>query len=176
MVRPVPGAPPPVSAEFRPEAILGALERHRVLYVLIGGLAATIHGSPHVTTDVDIVPEASSANLARLSAALKELEARIRTTGEPDGVAFDHDAASLARSRVWNLTTVSGDDLDITFRPSGTEGYGDLRRDAIELEILDVRVPLASLADVIRSKEAAHRPKDRLTLPVLRRILEEGGR
>lgn len=164
-----------MSAEFRPEAILGALERNRVLYVLIGGLAATIHGSPHVTTDVDIVPEASSANLARLSAALKELEARIRTTGEPEGLAFDHDAASLARSRVWNLTTVSGD-LDITFRPSGTDGYGDLRRDAIELEILDVRVPLASLADVIRSKEAADRPKDRLTLPVLRRILEEGGR
>jgi hypothetical protein len=61
------------------------------------------------------------------------------------------------------------------WQPSGTHGYDDLRRDAIELEILGVQVPLASLADIIRSKEAADRPKDRLTLPVLRRILEEGG-
>jgi hypothetical protein len=73
---------PPVSAEFRPEAILEFLERHRVRYVLIGGLAATIHGSPHMTTDVDITQATSPANLARLSAALKELEARIRVAGD----------------------------------------------------------------------------------------------
>jgi hypothetical protein len=163
-----------VSGEFRPEAILEVLERHRVRYVLIGGLAATIHGSPHMTTDVDITPATSPPNLARLSAALKELEARIRAAGEPEGLPFDHDAASLARGQIWNLVTTSGD-LDISFVPSGTHGYDDLRRDAIELDILGVQVPVASLADIIRSKEAADRPKDRLTLPVLRRILEEGG-
>ena len=59
------------------------------------------------------------------------------------------------------------------WQPSGTHGYDDLRRDAIELEILGVQVPLA---EIICSKEAADRPKDRLTLPVLRRILEEGPR
>lgn len=160
-------------AEFRPEAILGVLERLQVRYVLIGGLAATIHGSPYVTTDVDITPDKDPANLARLSAALTELQARIRSTGEPEGLAFGHDAASLARVQIWNLTTAAGD-LDITFVPSGTHGYDDLRRDAISLEILGVQVPVASLADVIRSKEAADRPKDRLALPVLRRILEEG--
>ena len=163
-----------MSGEFRPEAILEVLERHRVRYVLIGGLAATIHGSPHVTTDVDITPATSPPNLARLSAALKELEARIRVAGDPEGLPFDHDAASLAWGQIWNLTTTFGD-LDISFVPSGTHGYDDLRRDAIELEILGVHVPVASLADVIRSKEAADRPKDRLTLPVLRRIFEEGG-
>jgi hypothetical protein len=163
-----------VTGDFRPEAILEVLERHRVRYVLIGGLAATIHGSPHVTTDVDITPATSPTNLARLSAALKELEARIRVAGEPEGLPFDHDAASPARGQIWNLVTTSGD-LDISFVPSGTHGYDDLRRDAIELDILGVQVPVASLADIIRSKEAADRPKDRLTLPVLRRILEEGG-
>ena len=163
-----------MTGDFRPEAILEVLERHRVRYVLIGGLAATIHGSPHVTTDVDITPATSPTNLARLSAALKELEARIRVAGEPEGLPFDHDAASPARGQIWNLVTTSGD-LDISFVPSGTHGYDDLRRDAIELDILGVQVPVASLADIIRSKEAADRPKDRLTLPVLRRILEEGG-
>jgi hypothetical protein len=71
------------------------------------------------------------------------------------------------------LTTVFGD-LDISFVPSGTQGYDDLRRDATDLEILGVHVPLASLADIVRSKQAADRRKGRLTLPVLRRMLEEG--
>jgi hypothetical protein len=53
--------------EFRPEAIVETLARHRVSYVLVGGFAAVIHGSPYVTTDLDIVPEASRANLERLS-------------------------------------------------------------------------------------------------------------
>jgi hypothetical protein len=163
-----------MSPEFRPEAILEVLERHRVRYVLIGGFAATIHGSPYVTTDVDITPAAGPENLARLSAALNELEARKRVAGEPEGFAFSHDAASLAKGQIWNLITRFGD-LDISFVPSGTRGYDDLRRDAADLEILGVQVPLASLADIIRSKEAADRPKDRLVLPVLRRILEEGG-
>jgi hypothetical protein len=163
-----------VSPEFRPEAILEVLERHRVRYVLIGGFAATIHGSPYLTTDVDITPAATPENLASLSAGLNELEARIRVAGEPEGVAFKPDAESLAQGQIWTSTTTFGD-LDVSFVPSGTHGYDDLRRDATELEVLGVHVPLASLADIIRSKEAADRPKDRLTLPVLRRILEEGG-
>jgi hypothetical protein len=163
-----------VTPEFRPEAILEVLERHQVRYVLIGGFAATIHGSPYVTTDVDITPATTTENLARLSDALDELGARIRVAGEPDGLAFNHDAESLAKGQIWNLTTSYGD-LDISFMPSGTHGYDDLRRDASDLEILGAHVPLASLADIVRSKQAAGRPKDRLTLPVLRRILEEGG-
>jgi hypothetical protein len=73
---------------------------------------------------------------------------------------------------VWNLVTDHGR-LDITFRPSGTTGFADLARDAVHLTILGVEVDVASLADVIRSKEAAGREKDRLALPVLRRVLEE---
>jgi hypothetical protein len=162
-----------VATEFRPELVLGVLERHGVRFVLIGGLAATIHGSAHVTTDVDITPERGAANLGRLSAALTELEARVRAPGEPDGVPFGHDAASLASIGVWNLTTKHGD-LDISFEPSGTKGFADLRRDATELEILGVRVEVASLADVVRSKEAADRIKDRQVLPSLRRLLDRG--
>jgi len=162
-----------VSPGFRPEAILEVLERQHVRYVLIGRFAATIHGSPHVTTGVDITPAETPENLARLSAALEELEARIRVAGEPDGLAFSYDAGSLARGRVWSLTTRLGD-LDISIVPSGTDGYDDIRREAADLEILGVHVPVASLADIVRSKQAADRPKDRLTPPILRRILEEG--
>jgi len=160
------------SAKFSPTAILEGLNLRRVRYLVIGGLAATIHGSPHVTFDVDITPERTAENLARLSLALTDLEARVRTEDEPEGLRFDHNADSLGRVDIWNLTTSAGD-LDITFVPSGTGGYDDLKRDAIELEILGVKLEVSSLGDVVRSKEAADRPKDRLTLPTLRRLLEE---
>jgi hypothetical protein len=162
----------PAEPEFRPEKLLEVLAHHGVRSVLIGGFAAVIHGSPYVTNDVDVVPESSPDNLERLSAALDELHGRIWTDAKPDGVPFDHDPSSLASVGIWNLVTDYGR-LDVTFTPSGTFGYADVARDAVHLTILGAEVDVASLADVIRSKEAAGREKDRLVLPVLRRILEE---
>lgn len=156
--------------DFDPAEILRTLERHGVEYVLIGGLAAVVHGSAHVTTDVDVVPLEGKENLARLSEALKALHARIRVAGEPEGIPFDHSAESLSRVRVWNLQTDHGD-LDVTFEPTGTHGYDDLRRDAVRVRLADVDVDVASLADVIRSKEAAGRARDRAALPGLRELL-----
>jgi hypothetical protein len=161
--------------EFRPQEILAALDRHGVRYILIGGMAAVLHGDSHQTTDVDVVPEAGKDNLTRLSAALRDLHARIRVTGEPEGVPFDHSAESLARVAVWNLTTQLGD-LDISFVPSGTAGYEDLQRDAVVMSLTGVDVPVASLADVIRSKEAAGRERDRAALPGLRELLSRQSR
>ncbi|MEA2522667.1 MAG: hypothetical protein QOI81_2313 [Actinomycetota bacterium] len=161
--------------DFSPERILGALARHGVQLVLIGGFAAVIHGSPYVTTDVDVVPNPQVANLERLASALRELHARVWTAAEPNGVPFASDAGSIAGVRIWNLVTDFGR-LDLTFEPSGTSGYEDIIRDATHLTILGAAVDVASLADVIRSKEAAGRDKDRLVLPVLRRILAETDR
>jgi hypothetical protein len=159
-------------AEFRPGEIFSVLAQHRVRYVLVGGLAAAAHGSEHVTFDVDITPELGRENLDRLSAALRDLGARIRTDAVDGGLPFEHSGESLARSNVWNLVTEFGD-LDLTMLPAGTQGFDDLANDAVHLVVLGVGVDVASLADVIRSKEAAGRPKDHLALPNLRRALEE---
>src|SRR5262245_15857189 len=157
-------------AEFDPRAIFDLLDRHEVRYVLIGGMAAILHGASHVTTDVDVVPQDARDNLERLSGALREIHARIRVHGELDGVPFDLSGESLARVRVWNLQTDLGD-LDITFEPAGTRGYEDLRRDAIVMRLRSGDVTVASLADVVRSKEATDRPRDRAALPGLRALL-----
>ena len=61
-------------------------------FVLIGGMAAVLHGDVGVTVDVDVVPDRAAANLERLARALRTLGARIRTEGEPDGLAFDCSA------------------------------------------------------------------------------------
>lgn len=162
-------AVPEQGAAFDPTAILAVLSRHGVTYVLIGGFAAVAHGSPFPTEDVDITPEASGDNLDRLSAALRAMGARIRSDAVPGGLPFNHDGESLAAGRTWNLVTEHGD-LDISFVPSGTGGYADLVRDVDQREVAGVVVAIASLADIIRSKQAANRPKDQRVLPTLREI------
>jgi len=159
-----------VSRSFDFDRIMAALVDHEVRFVLIGGLAAVAQGSPFPTEDVDITPEAGRDNLERLSAALHDLGARIRTDAVPEGLRFDHDGESLGAAGVWNLVTEHGW-LDISMRPAGTEGYPDLVRGAIDLDIMGVQVRVASLADVVRSKSAADRDKDKRVLPTLREIL-----
>lgn len=162
------------SAEFDPERILAALAKARVRYVLIGGMAVILHGDVGITTDVDITPAFDHGNLGRLATALRSLDAHIRAEGSPQGLPFDCSAAFLENvgpGGILSLTSCAGD-IDVTFTPSGTRGYDDLKRDAMTLEIGDISVAVASLADVIRSKAAANREKDRMALPRLRQLLE----
>ena len=159
--------------EFDPGRMLSALHGAEVRFVLIGGMAAILHGDVGVTLDLDVVPEREADNLERLAAALRALGARIRAADTPAGSPFDCTGAFFRRlpeDSILNLTTVAGD-LDLAFRPSGTRGYADLERDAAQIEAAEgVRILVASLADVVRSKEAANREKDRIVLPRLRRL------
>ncbi|MEX2289972.1 MAG: hypothetical protein WD794_06555 [Mycobacteriales bacterium] len=157
---------------FAPERILAVLVEHEVEFVLIGGLAAVAHGSPLLTEDVDVTPEASAANLERLANALRALDARVRHPDVPEGLPFSCDATSLAAAIFWNLTTPHGD-LDISFTPAGTSGYSGLISESRPFSFRGVVLQLASLADVVRSKAAADRPKDHRVLPVLRELLAQ---
>ena len=162
-------------AEFDPVRLLRTLTDHEVRFIVIGGIAARLRGAPLLTEDIDITPDRSADNLERIAAALRRLDARLRTPSEPDGVAFPIEAEMLAVNQSWTLTTAAGD-LDLVFSPAGTSGYDDLARSASGLAITDegdLIVQVAALADIIRSKEAAGRDKDRAALPLLRRTLEE---
>ena len=154
-------------AAFDPERLLEALSRHKVNFVLIGALAARLHGFPRLTADADITPAADKPNLERLAAALNELDAKVYTESVPEGLSFDCSAISLVRARMWNLVTSAGR-LDIAFEPAGVEGYDDLKKDAERFEAFGVRFLVASLDDIIRSKEAAGRPKDLDDVAILR--------
>jgi hypothetical protein len=152
--------------------LLGTLERHGVNFLVIGGLASVLHGAPYQTVDCDVTPEESDDNLARLSAALRELHARVWIGGDA-GLEFQHDARSLKDARTWNLITRHGL-LDISFKPAGTGGYPDLIKRAVFIEVDGVRFGVASLEDVVHAKQAAGRDKDERVLPLLRRMLAEG--
>ncbi len=159
-------------APLQAEEIFACLKRHEVDYVLIGGLAAVLHGSPLATFDADICPARDSANLERLASALREMDARIRTSDAPGGLRFGCDAFFLANVSLLNLVTQFGE-LDLSFTPSGTQGFSDLMQQARRLKLRDFEILVASLEDVIRSKEAANRPRDQIALPLLRRLRDE---
>jgi hypothetical protein len=148
---------------FDPVAICSILTEEQVEYVVVGGLAAVILGSPLPTEDIDVVPSRERENLERLSQALVRMNARIRTEGDP--VPAPLDAAFLARMpHILNLVTDFGV-LDLTFSPAGPQtDYRQWEEHASWKEIADgLVVRVASLDDIIESK----RDKDLRALPYL---------
>ena len=156
---------------FDPERIIRALAKRGVSYVLIGATAARLQGFPRLTADADIAPATDSDNLKRLSAALRDLRARVFTESVPEGLRFSCDAETLSRSNLWNLVTDAGR-LDLIFKPSGTQGYDDLLKSALTYEVFGVEVHAASLKDILRTKLASHRPQDQEDVRILRQMLK----
>jgi hypothetical protein len=155
-------------------AILDTLASKGVEYVVIGGFAAELHDvALPPTQDVDITPAAGPQNLARLAAALNELDARLRVPDDPAGFALPGGVTVelLSTMQVLTLITAAGP-LDISMTPQGTDGYPDLRRAQVSIAYGRRVVPVAALEDVIRSKEAAGREKDLKVLPALQAHLD----
>lgn len=144
---------------FEPEPMLEILNRHRVSYIVVGGYAANLHGARRPTNDLDVTPETSLENLSRLAEALRELGATIRVEGVPGGLPFSVDGPSLVGRLTLNLETDHGD-LDLAFTPDGTDGYPDLARSAQTRTLAGLKIEVASLDDIIRSKATAGRIKD----------------
>ncbi len=154
---------------FDPVGIIEVLNRHGVDHVIIGGFAAAAQGSSLSTGDVDVMPERSPENLARLSEALTELDARIRVAEAPEGLRFSHSGDSLRGIALLNLTTRHGD-LDLVMDPAGGTPYGELASRALTIHVHGVKMTIAGLDDIIDSKAAANRPKDREAVRVLQEL------
>jgi hypothetical protein len=156
--------------EFRPSSALEALLEHRVRFVLIGGFAARMHGSPSITEDLDICYARDPVNLQRLSAALTALHARLR--GAPADVPFLLDPRTLEAGDSFTFDTDAGK-LDCLGTPSGTKGFGELNANAVEMHTDLMTVRVASIDDLIRMKRAAGRPKDRVEIEILGALRDE---
>lgn len=155
---------------FDPRSALESLTDHGVRFVLIGGLAARLHGSPSVTGDTDICYDRSPENLERLATALTELDAQLR--GAPDDVPFILDARTLAAGAHFTFLTRAGS-VDCLGTPAGIEGFDALYRDAVEMSFERMVIPVASIDDLIRMKQAAGRPKDLIEVEILGALREE---
>jgi len=155
---------------FDPLRALRVLVEHRVRFVVIGGIAGRLWGSPTVTNDLDLCHDTTPVNLEALAGALRVLEARLR--GAEDEVRWRPGTATLAAADSFTLATSAGN-LDLLARPAGTCGYDDLSATAMELDVGGVVVAVAALEDLLRMKRAAGRPKDLIEAEVLGAVLEE---
>jgi hypothetical protein len=158
------------AAEFQPEGVIRLLGRHRVRYVLIGGLAAITHGAPLITQDIDACYARDELNLRRIAKALTEVHAELR--GAEPGLPFTLDPKTLRAGDAFTFTTDIGW-LDLLGTPAGTTGYEDLARTADAFDLFGYRVLVASVEDLIRMKRAAGRPKDLLALEELGALRDE---
>lgn len=157
---------PPLDAE----RIVEVLDRHGVAYVLVGGIAARLHGATRLTEDLDLCPAWQPDNLERLATALRELDARLRDA--PEDVVFPPiTARTLRELRIGTWATSAGD-LDVLHDipghdPHHPNDYDRLAPRADRREFLGVAILVADLGDIIVSKEVADREKDREALPEL---------
>lgn len=157
-------------APFDAIGALRVLLEHELRFVIIGGFAARLFGSPVVTNDLDICYARDPADIERLASALIALDARLR--GASDDVPFILDAETLRNGDHFTFLTVAGS-LDCLGTPSGVKGYEELARNAVTMEVNGMRVKVAAIDDLIRMKQASGRPKDLLAVEVLGALREE---
>lgn len=158
---------------FDPVRICEILNEEGVRYVVIGGVASIMHGSTFSTVDLDLVADHRRDNLERLARALDRLDAEIRTGDESFPMRLDVD--TLERITVMlNLSTAFGN-LDIAFESAGPlASFDDWEPKSSTMAMSEgLVVHVGALDDLIESKRAANRPKDRLALPYLESLRDQ---
>lgn len=153
-------------------ALLQALVGGGVEFIVIGGVAATAHGSAHVTVDLDVVYRRSAENVARLAAALAPLAPYLR--GAPPGLPFTFDPDTIRRGLNFTLTTRAGD-LDVLGEATGGGTYDALLPRTIVLTIFGFDCRFVDLDTLIHLKRAAGRPKDLERIAELEALAAERG-
>lgn len=146
---------------------------------MVGGVSTVVYGADYVTTDVDVLLLAEPGNLRRLGEAMTELGARLRVGGLSDAESRAlpvplRDGSIFRSAQITNWRTDAGDVDVMTAMPDrdgGRHPFEHYLERAVVMEAEGERVLLASLADVIDSKEFADREKDRVALPRLRLLL-----
>lgn len=152
------------------KALLRALSEGGVEFILVGGVAATVHGATRLTLDVDVVYKRSRENIERLILALTPLRPYLR--GAPPGLPFRWDIATVERGLNFTLTTHIGD-LDLFGEIVGGGTYEELLPYTMGIQVFGLQCRCLELKRLIHVKRAAGRPKDLETIAELEAILEE---
>lgn len=153
-------------------AMLRLLTSRRVDTIVVGGVAAVLHGSARVTRDLDVVYSRSLANIDRLVAVLSGHRPYLR--GAPPGLPFRWDAATIRRGLNFTLELDIGN-LDLFGEIAGGGTFEDLRAHTIETDVFDLRILCLNLDTLIRVKRAAGRPRDLEAIAELQVIRDEQG-
>ncbi len=152
------------------ETLIRLLVGRRVEFIVVGGAAATAHGSARLTEDLDIVYRRTPENIARLADCLATHKPYLR--GAPPGLPFRLDRNTITRGLNFTLETDLGP-LDLFGEITGGGGYEDLLPHSITLTLFGVSCRCLGLKRLIEVKRAAGRPRDLQAIAELEALLEE---
>ena len=152
------------------KALLRLLTENQVEFIIVGGAAATAHGSARLTLDLDVVYRRSNENISRLVNALRSIQPYLR--GAPPGLPFEWSIRTVTMGLNFTLITTFGA-LDLLGEIAGGGRYEELLPETIKLEIAGVECLCLNLECLIVVKRAAGRPKDLEVIAELQQILEE---
>ena len=138
-------------------------------FIIVGGVAASLHGSSHATFDLDICYSRESASLEKLGKALIAINARLRNA--PPGLPFKPDAETLRRGLNFTFETDLGT-LDLLGEIAGVGTFAQAVSGAEKVDLFSVTYRVLSLPQLIAAKRAAGRTKDLLVLPELEALRE----
>lgn len=155
------------------KTLLRALAQGDVEFILVGGVAATVHGSSRLTLDVDALYRRTPENIRRLILALTPYRPYLR--GAPPGLPFRWEAATVERGLNFTLTTDVGD-LDLFGEIVGGGSYEDLEPHSMTIRVFGIECRCLGLERLIAVKRAAGRPKDLEVIAELEVLLEERAR
>jgi hypothetical protein len=150
--------------------LLPLLHRHNIRFILIGGVAAIVHGAARTTFDLDVVYARDAENLRNLVAALQPYQPYLR--GAPPGLPFRWDERTIQAGLNFTLTTTLGE-LDLLGEVTGGGNYEKLLPFTQEIMAFGITCRIVTLEQLIQLKRAAGRPKDLESIAELQALLEE---
>jgi hypothetical protein len=155
------------------ETALAALVENEVIFVVIGGIAISAHGSSYITNDLDFCFKRTRANLKNVVSALSQFNPKPR--GFPENLPYIFDESTLLNATNFTFQTDIGD-IDLLGEVAGVGNYEAVEKESVIMELFGFDVKVLSLTGLIKAKRAAGRPKDLLVLPeleALKELLEE---
>lgn len=154
------------------DALIQALGRGGVDFIIVGGVAATIHGSARLTQGLDVVYSRTPENISRLVGALAPYAPYLRRA--PPGLPFRGDAETIRRGLNFTPTTTLGD-VDVLGEIVGGGGDDELLPPSPLTMAFEIECRCLGLDRLIHVKRAAGRPKDLDAIAEREALLEEGG-
>ena len=150
--------------------LLRLLVENEVEFIIVGGAAATAHGSARLTLDLDVVYKRSRENIVHIVDGLRPIKPYLR--GAPLGLPFDWSAQTIQKGLNFTLVTTLGA-LDLLGEIVGGGGYEQLLPETVSIEIAGVNCLCLNLERLIKVKRAAGRPKDLEAIAELEQIRDE---
>jgi hypothetical protein len=151
--------------------LLKRLLQHEIDFVLVGGLASVVHGSPLVTQDIDICIAINEEQIGKLRTALKDLSPRHRMDPNYKPSFMDYPENLEGVRNIYLETDLGVLDAMSELPPVGD--FDRVRRNAVTITLFGFSCRVISLEDLIEIKKTMTRPKDKETLLNLREILKK---